>query len=125
MQRDIHHIINRIVLWKLQFLYRLWKKHNRHANARYWSNDELKQLCTDRIDDYKSYTLDNIQLITFRENVLKAHEDQITGKNRKLNKAAINTARKIGHINSKAARWVASDAIRELNSVAVKKRLKK
>ena len=46
-------------------------------------------------------------------------------RNRKLNKAAIDTARKIGHINSKAARWVASDAIRELNSTPVKKRLKK
>jgi 3-methyladenine DNA glycosylase AlkD len=46
-------------------------------------------------------------------------------RNRKLNKAAINTARKIGHINSKAARWVASDAIRELNSDTIKKRLKK
>ncbi|MGB6681635.1 MAG: DNA alkylation repair protein [Candidatus Bathyarchaeia archaeon] len=46
-------------------------------------------------------------------------------RNRKLNKAAINAARKIGRINSKAARWVASDAIRELTSDAVKKRLKK
>lgn len=46
-------------------------------------------------------------------------------RNRKLNKAAINTANKIGHKNSKAAKWVASDAIRELTSDAVKKRLKK
>jgi 3-methyladenine DNA glycosylase AlkD len=46
-------------------------------------------------------------------------------RNRKLNKAAINAARKIGRINSKTARWVASDAIRELSSEAVKKRLKK
>lgn len=46
-------------------------------------------------------------------------------RNRKLNKAGINTARKIDRINSKAARWVASDAIRELTSDAVKKRLKK
>jgi 3-methyladenine DNA glycosylase AlkD len=46
-------------------------------------------------------------------------------RNRELNKAAIDAARKIGHINSKAARWVASDAIRELDSDVVKKRLKK
>lgn len=46
-------------------------------------------------------------------------------RNRRLNKAAIDTARKVGRINSKAARWVASDAIRELNSTPVKKRLKK
>jgi 3-methyladenine DNA glycosylase AlkD len=46
-------------------------------------------------------------------------------RNHRLNKAAINTAKKIGCIDSNAARWIASDAARELNSEAVKKRLKK
>jgi 3-methyladenine DNA glycosylase AlkD len=46
-------------------------------------------------------------------------------RNYKLNQAAIKSAKKIGRIDSKAARWIASDAIRELNSEAVKKRLKK
>lgn len=46
-------------------------------------------------------------------------------RNLGLNKAAINTAKKISRIKSKAARWIASDAIRELTSNAVKKRLKK
>ena len=41
-----------------------------------------------------------------------------------LNKAAINTAREIQQIDSKAARWIASDTIRELESEAVRKRLK-
>jgi 3-methyladenine DNA glycosylase AlkD len=46
-------------------------------------------------------------------------------RNHRLNKAAINTAKKIGSIDSKAAKWIASDASRELNSEAIKKRLKK
>ena len=37
-------------------------------------------------------------------------------RNIKLNEAAINTAREIRRLDSKAARWVASDAIRELES---------
>ena len=42
-----------------------------------------------------------------------------------LNKAAINTAREIQQIDSKAARWIASDTIRELESEAVRIRLKR
>ena len=42
-----------------------------------------------------------------------------------LNKAAINTAREIQQIDSKAARWIASDTIRELESEAVQIRLKR
>jgi 3-methyladenine DNA glycosylase AlkD len=46
-------------------------------------------------------------------------------RNAKLNKAAVNCAREIQQIDSKAARWIASDTIRELQSEAVQKRLKK
>jgi len=46
-------------------------------------------------------------------------------KNPSLNKAAIKAAKDIQRIDSKAARWIASDAIRELESKAVQKRLKK
>ena len=46
-------------------------------------------------------------------------------KNLNLNKAAINTAREIQQIDSKAARWIASDTIRELESEAVRIRLKR
>jgi len=45
-------------------------------------------------------------------------------RNIKLNEAAINTAREIRRLDSKAARWVASDAIRELESESIQKRLK-
>ncbi len=46
-------------------------------------------------------------------------------RNPNLNKAAIKAAREIQRIDSKAARWIASNAIRELESEAVQRRLKK
>lgn len=48
---------------------------------------------------------------------------QIGKRNHALNKKAISTAKKIQRMNSKSARWIASDAIRELTSEAVQKRL--
>ncbi len=46
-------------------------------------------------------------------------------RNTNLNKAAIETAKEIGQIDSKAARWIASNALKELESEAVRRRLKK
>ena len=46
-------------------------------------------------------------------------------RNSNLNGIAIKTALEIQQMNSKAARWIASDAIRELESEAVNKRLQK
>lgn len=43
----------------------------------------------DRLDDYKGYSLDNIQVITFRENYKKAHRDMVEGRNNKRNKAVL------------------------------------
>lgn len=48
---------------------------------------------------------------------------QIGKRNRNLNKAATKTAGEIQRLDSKSARWVASDALRELQSPAVQKRL--
>jgi 3-methyladenine DNA glycosylase AlkD len=45
-------------------------------------------------------------------------------RNINLNRAAINVANEIRQLDSKAARWVASDAIRELESESIQKRLK-
>ena len=45
-------------------------------------------------------------------------------KNKTLYKAAINLAKEIKQIDSKSARWIASDAIRELESEKVQQRLK-
>jgi len=50
---------------------------------------------------------------------------QIGKRNLGLNKKAIKTAQKIKIIDSKAAKWIASDAIRELKSESVQKRLRK
>jgi 3-methyladenine DNA glycosylase AlkD len=46
-------------------------------------------------------------------------------RNPNLNKAAIEAARDIQQMDSKAARWVAANAIRELESEAVQGRLRK
>lgn len=50
---------------------------------------------------------------------------QIGKRNLFLNKEAIKTAEEIMEMESKNAKWIASDAIRELTSEAVLKRLKK
>jgi len=41
----------------------------------------------DRLDDYKPYTLDNLQLITWKENNAKSHIDMRNGLNNKQSKA--------------------------------------
>jgi len=46
-------------------------------------------------------------------------------RNLDLNEAAINTAKEIQQLDSKAARWIAADAIRELESDAVQSRLRR
>ena len=48
---------------------------------------------------------------------------QIGKRNADLNRAAIETANRIGQMNSGSARWIAADAIRELTSQAVQQRL--
>ena len=45
-------------------------------------------------------------------------------RNKALNKKAVKTAREIRKIDSRTARWIASDAIRELTSEKVQKRLR-
>jgi len=46
-------------------------------------------------------------------------------RNANLNRAAIEAAKEIQPMDSRAARWVASDALRELEGEAVQKRLRK
>ncbi|MDD2731299.1 MAG: DNA alkylation repair protein [Candidatus Portnoybacteria bacterium] len=48
---------------------------------------------------------------------------QIGKRNKNLNKQAIGAAEKIKKIDSRSARWIAVDALRELQSEAVKKRI--
>ena len=47
---------------------------------------------------------------------------QIGKKNMNLNKIAIKTAKEINKINSKSAKWIASDALHELTDKKIKKR---
>ncbi len=49
---------------------------------------------------------------------------QIGKRNRSLNKEAIKIAKEIQKIDSKSAKWIASDALRELTSEAVQKKLR-
>lgn len=46
-------------------------------------------------------------------------------RNLKLNRAAIRTAERMRKMNSRAARWIAADALRELKSTAVQSRLRR
>ena len=49
---------------------------------------------------------------------------QIGKRNRRLNQLAIKTAKQIQRMDSKTARWIASDALRELTSPNVRRRLR-
>ncbi len=49
---------------------------------------------------------------------------QIGKRNGRLNKLAVEAAREIQQSGSKAARWIAADALKELTGEAVQKRLK-
>jgi 3-methyladenine DNA glycosylase AlkD len=48
---------------------------------------------------------------------------QIGKRSLALNHAAVQTAREIGRIDSRSARWIASDAIKELTSEKLQERL--
>lgn len=49
---------------------------------------------------------------------------QIGKRNLALNKAALRTAKAIRKMDSKSARWIGSDALRELNNAIIQKRLR-
>lgn len=50
---------------------------------------------------------------------------QIGKRNRTLNKRAVEVAKEIRQMNSKAAQWIAGDALRELTGDRVKNRLRR
>jgi 3-methyladenine DNA glycosylase AlkD len=50
---------------------------------------------------------------------------QIGKRNARLNHLAIETAKQIQEMDSSAARWIASDALRELTTAAVRRRLRR
>ena len=62
------------------------KLHKEWVKSKY--NRKLAPSC-DRIDDYKPYTLDNLQLTTWGENESRSHSDTKNGINNKRNKAVV------------------------------------
>lgn len=63
-----------------------------HRLFKTWEESGYKKLLIpsiDRKDDYKSYTFDNIQLMTWGENKLKGFNDKINGINTKQCKAVL------------------------------------
>ena len=80
-----------------------------------WKNSGYDSWLTpscDRMDDYKPYTLSNLQLMTWRENNLKFHADKKNGVNNKANKSVIGTHLITGEI---VRFYSACDAERSLN----------
>lgn len=54
---------------------------------------------------------------------LRKLAEQISKRNLLLNQAAIDVCEEIKTLNSKAARWIANDALQELTSEEIQKRL--
>jgi len=79
--------------------------------------------------DYEQFFPLIVQAATDERNFVKKAVNwalrNIGKRNQALNKRALEVARQIQQIDSKAARWIASDAIRELNSEAIQQRLAK
>ena len=63
--------------------------HTLHKNWKGSGYDRDLAPSVDRKDDYKSYTMDNIQLMTWKENLLKGARDRVLGRNNKKSKAVI------------------------------------
>ena len=55
-----------------------------------WFDKDLRP-SVDRLDDYETYTIDNIRLVTWEENRMSAYADRKSGANGKVNhKIAVN-----------------------------------
>jgi len=86
--------------------------HNKHM-----SNDQLEQFLTiilREATDERNYVKKSVNWAL----------RQIGKRNRALNQLAIQTATQIGQIDDMTARWIASDALRELTSEKIQSRFK-
>lgn len=66
-----------------------------------WEKSGFKKMLSpscDRLDDYKPYTLDNLQITTWQKNKDKGHADCKNGINNKRNKAVIGVHKDTGKI---------------------------
>ena len=77
---------------KKEFSEWMYKQENFNKIYEEWKYKDYKKdlvPSVDRIDDYKGYSLDNIKLVTFRENYKKSHEDRKKGINNKQSKIVL------------------------------------
>lgn len=70
-----------------------------HDLHRAWDESEHNKWMTpsfDRINDYEPYTLANLQIVTWKENCQKGHDDARNGINNKSSRAVIATHKETG-----------------------------
>lgn len=69
--------------------------------SNYADNNKNRKLCPsiDRKDDYKTYSFDNIRLVTWEENKDKYNSDRLVGKNTKQSKPVISICISTGKKN--------------------------
>ena len=72
-----------------EWLYSQKKFHELYDNWKSSGFNKWLKPSVDRIDDYKPYTLDNIQIVTWRDNAYRYYEDKKRGANNKQNKAVL------------------------------------
>ena len=67
-------------------------KDYRNIYIEYVNSSKNRNLCPsiDRLDDYKTYSIDNIRLVTWRENKDKYNSDRLVGKNTKQSKPVVS-----------------------------------
>lgn len=73
-----NYTFNQFVVWMYSNKYK--KIFKEWVDAGFIKN---KKPSIDRLDDYKSYSLDNIRLVTWDDNFKKAISDKLSGKNKK------------------------------------------
>ena len=88
--------LNELFEWAIsqqifKLLYDDWVKSN---------YDKMHVPSFDRLDDYKSYTLDNLQITTWKKNKDKGHEDRKNGVNNKVSKEVIKMTKSGEFISS-------------------------
>ena len=67
-----------------------WKQPEAETLYKNWVDSGYKtelRPSVDRLNDYKGYSLDNIQLVTFKQNVEKYYKDAMSGINAKMCKS--------------------------------------
>ena len=110
---SIDYDLNQLRNWlftqfKFHDLYTIWKESN---------YDKQIKPSIDRIDDYKGYSFENIQLMTWGDNATKGRDDIRNGINNKMNIAVVKTEISTG---KEIEYYSISQAARETKALASK-----